>query len=93
MALTLMLSAAAGAAGPAEPLQVTRLPDSETELLISAGSDDTTERNAGEFSRAISDAVREQQRSMQANCRSVPAAGSSTAVRWAWESRCRYKRY
>jgi hypothetical protein len=93
LALGLLLSAAVGAAEPAEPLTVTRLPDAEKELLVSAASDNAPESDSGQFSRAINDAVRAEQQSAQARCRSVPTASSPIAARWAWEARCRYKRY
>ena len=94
-ALALALSAAVRAAEPAEPLTVTRLPDAEKLLLTSAASDDagTSDRDTGQFSRAVSEAVRLQQQSMQSSCQSVPTARSSVTARWAWEARCRYKRY
>ena len=92
-ALALTASTVAGAAEPAEPLTVTRLPAAEKLLVTSAASDSTPEGDTGQFSRAVSDAVRAQQQSMQANCRAVPAANSPVAARWAWEARCRYKRY
>src|SRR3954447_26663419 len=93
--LALVLSAAAGAAEPAEPLTVTRLPDAEKELLVSAASDNigAPENDTGAFTRAISEAVRTQQQSTQANCESVRIAKSPIAIRWAWEARCRYNRY
>jgi hypothetical protein len=92
-ALALMLSSPAEATEPAEPLTVTRLPDGEKLLVTSAASDRTPENDTGQFSRAVSDAVRAQQQSMQANCQAVPTASSPIAARWAWEARCRYKRY
>lgn len=92
-ALALTASALAGAAEPAEPLTVTRLPDAEKLLVTSAASDSTPEGDTGQFSRAVSDALRAQQQSLQANCQAVPAANSPVAARWAWEARCRYKRY
>lgn len=95
-ALALTVSTVAGAAEPAEPaepLTVTRLPAAEKLLVTSAASDSTPEGDTGQFSRAVSDAVRAQQQSMQANCQAVPAANSPVAARWAWEARCRYKRY
>lgn len=90
-----MLSAAAGTAEPAEPLTVTRLPNAEKLLLISAASGDTSTPRVDPdpFSRAVSEEVRAQQQSIQANCRSAPTMNSSVAVRWAWEAHCRYRRY
>src|SRR5690242_20397163 len=92
-ALALMLSSSAGATEPVEPLTVTRLPDGEKLLVTSAASDSTPENDTGQFGRAVSDAVRAQQQSTQANCQSVPTVSSPIAARWAWEARCRYKRY
>jgi hypothetical protein len=92
-ALALMLGTAARAGEPAEPLTVTRLPDAEKLLVTSAASDNTPDSDAGQFSRAVSEAVRAQQQSMQSNCQPVPTANSPIAARWAWEARCRYKRY
>jgi hypothetical protein len=93
MALALMLGTAARAAEPPEPLTVTRLPDAEELVVASAASESTPDDEAGQFGRVVSEAVRAQQQSMQANCQSVPTANSPIAVRWAWEVRCRYKRY
>jgi len=93
-AFALMLGTAAAAAEPAEPLTVTRLPDAEKLLVTSAVSDNTPDdADTGQFSRAITDAMRAQRQSIQANCESAPAASSPIAARWAWEARCRYKRY
>ena len=91
--LVLVLSAAARAAEAADPLPVTRLPDAEKLLVTSAASDGAPGADTGQFSRAVSDAVRAQQQSAQATCQSVPTASSPIAARWAWEARCRYKRY
>jgi hypothetical protein len=91
----LLLSAAARASEPTEPLKVTRLGDPESELQISAASDNigvpAGDRDA--FGYAVSAAVRAQQQSMEAICQSIPTAKSSIAARWAWEARCRYRRY
>jgi hypothetical protein len=92
-ALALTLSTAAAVAEPAEPLTVTRLPNAEKLLVTSAASDNTPADAAGQFSRAISDAMRAQQQSIKVNCESAPTANSPMAARWAWEARCRYKRY
>jgi hypothetical protein len=95
VALALLLSAAARAAEPTEPLKVTRLGDPESGLQISAATDNigVPDGDSGEFGRAVSDAVRAQQQSIQASCQSAPTAKRSIAVRWAWEARCRYRRY
>jgi hypothetical protein len=89
----LTLSAQASAAPRAEPLTVTRLPDAEMELLVATASDKGSGGDTADFSRAISQALRAQQESMKAACAAAPRASSSMAVRWAWEARCRYKRY
>ena len=91
----LSLSAAAVAAEPAEPLTVTKLGDPEARLQISTASDNIVTPNAhtGEFSRAISETVRAQQQSIEARCQSVDRASGPIATRWAWEARCRYRRY
>jgi len=90
-----MLCAAGSAAEPAEPLKVTRLGDPESELQISAASDSigAPDRDRDAFGRAISEAVRSQQQSIRANCQAAPMAKSSFDARWAWEARCRYRRY
>jgi hypothetical protein len=92
----LLLSAAAGAAEPTEPLTVTKLGDPESKLLSSSASDNTGTPDgdaAGEFSRAITETVRAQQQSIEARCQSVDRASGPIATRWAWEARCRYRRY
>jgi hypothetical protein len=91
----LLLSGAARSTEPTEPLTVTRLGDSESELLVSAASGPTGNpgSGAGEFRSAITDALRAQQQSIQASCQSALTATNSIAVRWAWQARCRYKRY
>ena len=93
--IALLISAAAGMAEPPEPLTVTRLAASESKLLISTGSTDTaeSERAANDFSRAVGEAVRIQRQSIEAECRSAPRATGQVSVRWAWEARCRYRRY
>jgi len=94
-ALALALGAGTGTAEPTEPLTVTRLPEAEGLLLTSESSATigSPDRDTGAFSRAVSEAVRLQQQSAQSSCVSVPTARSSVAARWAWEARCRYKRY
>lgn len=93
--IALLLSAAAGAAEPAEPLTVTKLGDPETKLLISTASDNVgvPDGDTDEFGRAVSEAVRAQQQSVGARCQSMDRLTGSIAVRWAWEARCRYRRY
>ena len=89
-ALALVLSTVAHAG---EPLTVTRLPDAEKLLVTYAASDDRPDYGTGEFSRVISEAVRAQQLSIQAKCRAAPAPSGAIEARWAWEARCRYRRY
>src|SRR5438270_13989790 len=91
----LVLSAAARAAEPTEPLRVTRLGDPERELQISVASDNIgmPDGDSDAFGRAVSDEVHAQQRSTQANCQSAATAKRSIAAQWAWEARCRYRRY
>jgi hypothetical protein len=91
----LLASAARGVAEPAEPLTVTRLGDSESKLLIStaSGTIDGAGGEVDDFSRAITEAVRRQQQSIEARCPSANRVSGSIAARWAWEARCRYKRY
>ncbi len=93
--IAIMASAAGGLAEPAEPLTVTRLGDSETELLISAasGNVDGADHDVDDFSRAVSEAVRTQQQSTEAQCQATHRGTGSIAARWAWEARCRYRRY
>ena len=90
-----MLCAAGSAAEPAEPLKVTRLGDPESELQISAASDSigAPDRDRDAFGRAVSEELRAEQQSMQADCQAAPTAKSSIADRWAREARCRYRRY
>src|SRR5258708_6453081 len=93
--VALLLSAAAVAAEPAEPLSVTKLGDPETKLQISTASDNigAPDGDTDEFSRAVSEAVRAQQQSVEARCQSMNRPTGPIAVRWAWEARCRYRRY
>ncbi len=93
--LALALSGAVKAAEPAEPLTVTKLGDTETKLLISSASDNigVPQVDTGEFARAVSEALREQQRSIDDRCRSRPVQAGSVAAQWAWEGSCRYRRY
>jgi len=93
--IALLLSAAAGAAEPAEPLTVTKLGDPEAKLLISTASDNigAPDGDTDEFGRAVSETVRAQQQSLEARCQSTNRPTGSITVRWAWEARCRYRRY
>jgi hypothetical protein len=93
--IALLLIGAAANAEPTEPLTVTKLGDPEGKLLISTASDNigVPQGNTDDFSRAISDAVRTQQQSTEAQCQSANRVTGSIAARWAWEARCRYTRY
>jgi len=94
LGLALLNIAAAGQAEPeGEPLVVTRLPDPETHMLTTSGTDEDSSLDAriGDFSRAISQATLADQQAMQARCRAaIPASG---ADRLAWEASCRYRRH
>jgi hypothetical protein len=91
----LLVSAAASTAEPAEPLTVTKLGDPESKLLISSASDNigVPQGDTDEFGRAISEAVRTQQQSIEARCQVTNRTTGPIAARWAWEARCRYRRY
>lgn len=90
----LLAGAARGIAEPAEPLTVTRLQDSESGLLVTIGPENVGKPDAADsFSRAISQAVRLQQQSIEAKCNSARPGTGAITVRWAWEASCRYKRY
>jgi len=91
-AIALLGYGVANAAEPAEPLTLTRLPDSESQLLVPTDSS-VPAAKVDEFGEAVSQAVRAQRQSIEARCQSVPTASSPVAARWAWEARCRYKRY
>jgi hypothetical protein len=92
--VALLISAAAAAAEPAEPLTVTQLGDPETTLQISTfGNVGGSDRDLGDFGRAVSEALRVQQQSIEGRCNSAHRNFGTTAARWAWEARCRYQRY
>ena len=94
-AIALLVTAAVSSAEPAEPLTVTQLGDPESKLLISSASDNIGVPQGGtdEFGRAISEAVRTQRQSIEATCQSANRGIGPIAARWAWEARCRYRRY
>ena len=94
-AVIALAAAAAGAAEPTEPLTITRLADSESKLLVSATPEAATTPDTGaeDFSQAVNAAVQLQQQSIAAQCKSADRSAGSVAARWAWEARCRYKRY
>ena len=93
--IALLLSAAARAAEPSEPLTVTKLGDSESKLQISTASSNIggADGDIDNFSRAVSEAVRTQRQSIEATCQSANRGIGPIAARWAWEARCRYQRY
>jgi hypothetical protein len=94
-AIALLVTGAGGTAEPAEPLTVTQLGDPESELQISTASSNigSPDRDIGNFSRAVSEAVRTQQQSIEVRCQSANKGTGPVATRWAWEARCRYQRY
>jgi hypothetical protein len=93
--MALLVAGAASAAEPPEPLTVTRLADSESELLVSASASGARSQDAPAdgFSRAVGDALRKQQQSIEAQCQSAQRGSGPIATQWAWEARCRYRRY
>src|SRR5205814_5001445 len=94
-AIALLVTAAVSSAEPAEPLTVTQLGDPESKLQISTASSSIGGRDGDvdNFSRAVSEAVRTQQRSIETTCQSANRGIGPIAARWAWEARCRYRRY
>jgi hypothetical protein len=96
LGLALLVVGAESTAEPTEPLKVTQLGVSEAELLtpVSASiADSSANGDIGNFGRAISEAVREQQQSIEDRCRSKARGSGQVAARWAWEASCRYRRY
>jgi hypothetical protein len=93
----LLLGTGLAAAEPSEPLRVIQLGDPEAALrsasLNADGGDPAIEGDIESFGRAVSQAVREQQRSIDALCRSRPQPSGSVAAQWSWEASCRYRRY
>ena len=91
----LLADAALAVAEPAEPLTITRLGDSESQLLVFAGAAETRSPDSAAegFSHAVTDALRTQQQSIEASCRGAPRGLGPIAAQWAWEARCRYRRY
>ena len=93
-----LLSVAAGAGAESrEPLSITQLPEPEF-LLQPSGASGAIDGaisadNMDSFSRAINEAVRLQQQSIAAQCRSASRGTGSMAAQWAWEAHCRYQRY
>jgi hypothetical protein len=96
LGLALLVVGAAATAEPTEPLTVTQLGDSEAKLLtpVSASiADSSANADIGHFGRAVAEAVREQQQSIEDRCRSKARGSDKVAARWAWEASCRYRRY
>jgi len=92
----LSCTAADTSAEPGEPLKVTQLGDPESELEAAAVLENSGGANAragqDDFSRAINQALRAQQRSIEEKCRSANRDSGTIASRWAWEASCRYQR-
>ena len=94
--LALLAGAAGATAEPTEPLRVTQVGDSEAKLLTTVSAniaDSSANADIGHFGRAVAEAVREQQQSIEDQCRSKARGSDKVAARWAWEARCRYRRY
>ena len=93
--IALLVTAAAVTAEPAEPLTVTQLGDPESKLQISTASSNigAPDGDIDSFSRAVSEAVRIQQQSIEDRCQSANKGAVSIAARSAWDARCRYQRY
>ena len=90
-----LLSSPAGAE-PREPLTITTLQDGEAALQPASIQEDAPRKAAIDteaFSRAVSEGIRLQRQSIEATCRSAPRGSGSIAAQWAWEARCRYRRY
>ena len=92
-AIALLANAADALAEPREPLTVTQLADPESELRVATVSGNVGGPDLDAFSRAVSDAVRRQQQSVEEQCRSAPKSSGSIAAKWAREASCRYRRY
>jgi hypothetical protein len=96
LGLALLVGAAGATAEPTEPLTVTQLGDSEAKLLTTVSAsiaDSSADADIGHFGRAVSEAVREQQQSIEYRCRSSARGSGKVAARLAWEASCRYRRY
>ncbi|MEA3059839.1 MAG: hypothetical protein QOE50_1251 [Sphingomonadales bacterium] len=96
LGLTLLVVGPRARAEPTEPLTVTQLGDSEAKLLTTVSAsiaDSSANGDIGHFGRAVSEAVREQQQSIEDRCRSKARGSDKVAARWAWEASCRYRRY
>jgi hypothetical protein len=96
LGLALLVVGAGATAEPTEPLKVTQLGDSEAKLLTTVSAniaDSSTADDIGNFGRAVAEAVRDQQQSIEDRCRSKARGSGKVAARWAWEASCRYRRY
>ncbi|MEP6983789.1 MAG: hypothetical protein ABI853_09115 [Sphingomicrobium sp.] len=96
LGLALLVVGAGATAEPTEPLTVTQLGDSEAKLLTTVSAsiaDSSANGDTGNFGRAVAEAVREQQQSIEDRCRSKARGSGKVAARWAWEASCRYRRY
>jgi phosphatidylserine/phosphatidylglycerophosphate/cardiolipin synthase-like enzyme len=94
--LALLWSAVAAAAEPREPLTITKLQDGEAALRpdgLPGGSDVQPAFDPDVFSRAVSESIRQQQRSIHAQCRSKHSGARPMSARWAWAASCLYQRY
>ena len=93
---TLASLSSAALAAEREPLSITTFREGEA-ALQPVGIRDEAPRQAAfdieAFSRAVSEAIRVQQQSIEAKCRSADRHAGTIAARWAWEASCRYPRY
>jgi hypothetical protein len=92
--LALLVGAAVvGAAPQSEPLVVTRLPETEVQIVpLTDPEAVAAEQEAQQFARAIRQAAAAEQQANAVRCRSsdpVPAAGTERLI---WEANCRYRR-
>ena len=104
----LVLGSGVAAAAPPEPLIVTQLADPDPDYVPSSNalklksstiSTDRSQENPTldqameDFGRAVGEAARLQQQTIEAQCRSAGTPPTRAAERWAWEANCRYQRY
>ena len=93
LASVLLAGATATNAEPREPLVITRLPETEVQVVALEDPEAiAADEQAQQFARAIMQAAAADRQANAARCRSsdpVPAAG---AERLAWEANCRYRR-
>lgn len=96
LGLALLVVGARATAEPTEPLKVTQVGGSEAELLTTVSAniaDSSANGDVGNFGRAVAEAVREQQQSIEDRCRSKARGSGKVAAQWAREASCRYRRY